>query len=937
MGNTCVPQQGLRFKNFVVAVFTQDPQHGSVRDAFGNLKDYVASNPERIPRVCRKISKLLVIPLRRHKVHRVMVGVQMLRDLIAQSDDVGGFVPHCISICSMLLSHYTVEYRVGAADVLAILCYKLSRRVDVEHSCRLLTDSQEKLLPPLEKMCLETIDNDDAATLRCRYAAIVALGNVIYCLHGALADIAGRQKVAFLQNLFNAMRAGGESQWPKHDPPVVLLQHIKSGPFDSVALPTEPRQRDLACISAASWGIGAVVGRVSTAGIYQFLQLVLEFIASCDGWSVPGFASVTLRSLARALEWRPQQLGFSVCQCLCEMVMAPRKKEEETAKVQEGVLRALIVCTHEVRMTGGRPQLLFELLCKCMSRPNQTEDYNNLLLQLLATLMYTTHRWRNAPRLHLLLVGLLGACQEPTSKNVMRGLRALAVAAPYVRAVPLTDRTDINFAGAIAPFLATHDAAQTYAAQVLVGLLAGKIPQQGPAADGGVFEAATEMAEPPPPLVTDEQDVAVAKNWVLSLLAGARPVTPTCVIEVGRVVAAVMQSRGAAALPFVLAVVSQLQAFVANDKKIPDLHVAWAHLSLVVLVNCGEVLALPQLLRYAADLLQQRRHRSELAKQFSSRLTDGAVGALHLAGGSNMPEEPLRSQPASHPPLTLLISFEAVAEAIAGDAGAAVYAAFGARAAAELKAAIVGALLRPDADDVGTPPPTPRARARAQSRPHFSLEAPRRCHGNEGASVTVSVVEGGAAAGDAAAPAAAPSSGRRELFTGRARDSIAGLLARHCVVATTQLGQRHARDALLAPAIERREKTTNAGKTAAEAAAEDAGAAKNGATDSRGLYAAAGSFCRTPISPNAQSTRSNPKTRNHTFADDGNGFLDGPPDVVSADARKRHSRAHSSCSVYSNTHGGAGERSDERVAAKNDNVAVAVGKDRPVRNYVDLL
>ncbi|ESL11074.1 hypothetical protein TRSC58_01185 [Trypanosoma rangeli SC58] len=274
MGNTCAPQKGLRFKNFIVAVFSQDSQRGPVRDAFGNLQDYVSNNPERIPRVCRKISKLLVISLKQHKVRRVMVGVQMLRDLIAQFDDVGGFVPHCISICVLLLSHSTVEYRIGAADVLAILCYKLARRVDGEHSCRLITDNREKLLPPLEKMCLETVANDDAATLRCRYAAIVALGNAIYCVRGALANTTTRQKLPFLQNLLNVMCAGGESKWIQHEPLAALLQQIESGPFDGVALPTEPRERDLAYISAASWGIrGRWLGAFQTPEYITFCSL----------------------------------------------------------------------------------------------------------------------------------------------------------------------------------------------------------------------------------------------------------------------------------------------------------------------------------------------------------------------------------------------------------------------------------------------------------------------------------------------------------------------------------------------------------------------------------------------------------------------------------------------------------------------------------------
>ncbi|ESL10849.1 hypothetical protein TRSC58_01411 [Trypanosoma rangeli SC58] len=390
---------------------------------------------------------------------------------------------------------------------------------------------------------------------------------------------------------------------------------------------------------------------------------------------------------------------------------------------------------------------------------------------------------------------------------------------------------------------------------------AGTIASQELVVESSASDAATVMAEPPPPLITDEQDVVVAKNWVLSCIASAEPVTPSCVIEVGRVVAAVMQSRGASSLPFVLSVVSRLQAFAAKDERAADLHVAWAHLSLVVLVNCGTVLAMPQLARYAMGLLRQRRNRNELARQFSSRLADGDVGELQLVSGSKVPEELLRSQSAHHLPVTLLISFEAVAEAITEEASAEVYAVFGAEAAAELKVAITGALLNPDADEVGSSSLTPRAPTRAQAKRHFSLEALRPSHSDEAATITVVVVDGGAAeatavAGDAAA-AAAPSGGQ-ELFTGRARDCIADLLARHGVGATTQLVQPHARAALLAPTLDKREKVRYARKATSDAAG--AGAATSGAADSRKLSTAAAALPELPVSHNVLS---DPVKRDH--------------------------------------------------------------------------
>ncbi|EKF28956.1 hypothetical protein MOQ_007275 [Trypanosoma cruzi marinkellei] len=939
MGNTCAPQKGPRFKNFVIAVYPDDPHNGPVREALGKLQNYIASNPERIPRVCRKISKLLTIYLKRQKVQRVMVGVLMLRDLIAHSEDVSGFVPHCISICSMLFSYSTVEYRVGAADVLTILCYKLAGRVDGEHSCRLLTDSKGKLLPALENMCLETVSNDDAATLRCRYAAVVALGNVIFCLNGALTNNVNCHIMPFLRNLMDAMRGGDKSEWIEREPFTVLQQHIKNGPFDSVTLPAEQRQRDIACISAASWGIGAVAGCVSIAGIHQFLQIALEFIVSHDGWSLPGFPSITFRSLARALEWRPQQLGFTVCQYLCEIVIAPRKKEEAAAKMQEGIIRALIVCTNEVRMTGGRPQVLFEVIQKCMNKGKRTDDFNELLLQLLTTLMYTTHKWRNAPQLHLLLVGLLACAQEAISNNAVWVLRALAVAAAYVRAVPLVDRGDIDLSGTIEPFLATHNALQAYAAQVLVGLIAGTIPSQDVDVGSNFPDAETVTAEAPPPLVTNEQDMAVAENWVWSVLASTQPVTPSCVIEVGRVVEAVMKVRGASSLPFVLSFVSRLQAFVGNEKKTSELHMAWAHLSLVVLANCGAILTLPHLLRYAVHLFQQRRHGNELARQFEFRLTEESVGPLQLARGGNAADELLCAQPANCPPVTVLIAFDTVADIIAEDADAEVYTVFSTQRKDELKAVISGACFKMDAADASTPPLPSRVRARA--RRLFSLEplCPSRV---VSASIAVSVVDGVSTAATAASgdtSVAAASFLKREPLMGKPKNCIADLLARHGVAATTHLVHASARAATLTTAIEKRGKIMEAKEKEEGGNNVSADASKASAVYSRNSSGGIDSSWKSHATSNVPSSlcKLDPPVANHAFFAGSDGFnVEKTLIVEGTDAVKSRIHVPGAFGTYRGMQKVAG-RTCNGHAVRENGPAAASGGNRSTSNYVDLL
>ncbi|KEG06972.1 hypothetical protein DQ04_11431000 [Trypanosoma grayi] len=809
MGNTCAPQKRLRFKNFVLAVYPDDPHDGPVQDALGKLESYVASNPERIPRVCRKISKLIAIYLNRQKVQRVMVGVHMLRELIAHADDVSGFVPHSIDMSSTLFSHSAMEYRIGAADVLAVLCYKLAGRADGEQSRRLITDSKDRLLVPLERMCVEKLGSGygDAAALRCRHAGVVALGNIAFCLNGALAILADRLVLPFLQNLMGALRHADASKRSQPGPAEFLQQLQEGGggggPLDSVALPTDTLERDMAHICALSWGVGAVAGCVSIAGVHRFLQLVGEFITSQKAWSMPVFPCLVFRSLARAMERRPQRLGFSVCQFLCRLVAsrwAAGSKSENDHVAGMTFVRALIVCADEVCMTGGRPQLVFEVV-RSMNIAEATTAATaaaaeRLRLDLLLALMRTTHKWHNAPQLHLLLTGILTCVREAApGKAAAVALRALAATCAYVRIVPPTDRGDIDVIGTIAPFLDAHDETQVYAAQVLVGLIAGIPPSADNDDGGGNADAAEWMSAPQ--LATDGQDVAAAESWVVSVVSGARAVTPLCVVEIGRVVAAVLQCRGAPTLPFALSIVYRLQEGVASDRKNSELHVALSHLSLVVLVNCGALCGMPRLTRYASDLLQERRQANELARAFSSRLgtndndsSSNKVSTLRLASDGDVEGILLNAEPANRPPVTHLIDFDAVVdiivEASCNGASAAgdVMTAFGAHSADELKAAIASTCFHGGGDGGITPPLTPRARARAERAFTLAFAGPQN---TPGAFLSVTVLDGSAAASPVSTGVVPGAAGKRVFFAETAKTRIAELLARHGVGASTQL------------------------------------------------------------------------------------------------------------------------------------------------------
>lgn len=537
------------------------------------------------------------------------------------------------------------------------------------------------------------------------------------------------------------MEGKGAFQWVR-DESAALLPQTKSGPFDSVALPTDPQLRDMAYISAASWGIEAVVRSVSTAGVYPLLQFVAELFTSRGKWLPPTLACIVFRSMTRAMEWRPQRFGFSVCQFLSDLATAPNGESKEVSSVHASIMCALIVCADEVRMTGGRPRVLLEVFSSFLNGGNRRwaadSQVSNLCLRLLTTIMRTTHKWRNAQQLHYLLARVLSCAKDVARSNVLMALRVLAVAVPYVRVVPLIDRDDIDIARAITPFLAAHNEAQAYAAQVLVGLIAGTIPQQDADGDTSGGADASMMAEAPPLFVTDEKDIAVGKNWVLSVISSGRPVTLLCVIEAGRVMEAVMRIHGTPMLPFALLVVSKLQSFVSSRKKNAELSLEWAHLSLVVLANCGAVFGLPRLSQYASELLRQRCNRNEVAKRPGRRLNGGDANAFQDASGHEAAGRLLRTQPADCPPVTSLIEFVTVANIIAEGATADICAAFGAQDAAGLKTAIANTCASGNGVNVTTPPQSLRDHAGAE---RVLTLASMRLPQDGDASITIPVVD----------------------------------------------------------------------------------------------------------------------------------------------------------------------------------------------------
>ncbi|EPY23771.1 hypothetical protein STCU_07469 [Strigomonas culicis] len=680
---SCSEEEKYRYKKFVVSVYPADRHGGPNEEALGTLNSYVASNPERIPRICRKIEKLFLLHLRAQKKDRVMVSVRALRVLIEKAPAVDGFVPHSIDMCARLLEQRHAPYLVGAADVLCILCYRLCGVPGSESSRRLIANARDRLIPPLQKMAAEAIQGGaDGHALQNRYAAVLALGHIAACLHSALSAYACDMVGPLLTNLLLLIRER-ERQQTEVDA-ASLVESIDRPPATSALLP----EADVlsASIRASCFGIGATAGCVTSAGVEPFLARVIAFLDGQRGWAVYLAPVLVFHALAASMEARPQRLGCAVYQRLCALGM-----RNADPQVCVGVLRALGECVLAVPMSGGRPQDLLRYLLAVVAAPNSSgEPYahsmNEATVDLTASLLRATYRQRNAPQLQSILANLreLVRGTDEQAPNVLLVLRCIAVAAPYVRTAPLADRHSLGVVGVLRPFLVgAHDQRRTMAARALRGLLAG-VPE---AADGDAPPSAAAT------LSTDEADILFAEEWLQTVVGETRTVTPRCVVQVANTAVAILNGCSTPALPFLLNWLHALQerCLSAGGKRSSPLSRAWLHMVVVVVIRAGEVLGIRKLREYGEDILRRRAAAKEVAPCFHLELSAAASPSerFTLSGLTARPEvkKAVLAADDTEPPVTKILNFDFVTSVLVDAERDDVLAVFGATAAT-LKAAI---------------------------------------------------------------------------------------------------------------------------------------------------------------------------------------------------------------------------------------------------------
>lgn len=243
MGGCCSCKQELRFKRLVNACYPKD-EDAAVdlvpRDAIGRLNVYILHNPERIPRVCRKLKKLLDGAIAGHAVRRVQHTVFILRELLEGVSKAAGvvagpgahsvdlidfYVPSVVDMSLGLLALRDSELRIAGADLISILTLQL---VDTTQAVqggsgpggfggvaagseqswrRVVAGHSANLIACLSGMCTEGINTTSIDALHVRYASLVAIGNVTASLVGCGPDGSDDLLVTVLQGYLSLCKS----------------------------------------------------------------------------------------------------------------------------------------------------------------------------------------------------------------------------------------------------------------------------------------------------------------------------------------------------------------------------------------------------------------------------------------------------------------------------------------------------------------------------------------------------------------------------------------------------------------------------------------------------------------------------------------------------------------------------------------------------------
>jgi hypothetical protein len=672
MGCSCSSQQALRFKNLVVAVYPRNEDGEFNKDAMGKLRSYVASNPDRIPRVCRKVTKLISADVLNHHVKRGTVGAHILRDLVDYSAELESFVPYCIDVALKLFAQPEAEFRIAAADIVSIVSVKLQDRWNTDSARRLLADSQLDVLRSLRGMMEDGIGTNDIISLHCRYASLVATGNITECFSGPqlMADQMALELMPSvllnLNELAKSIDTPSRAVTSRKAPPpqAAAWTQPEGGPILNIAPPLEADQKDAAFIRASIRAISGLAGCSTSAGLTKLLPIVVGFANRCSAWTSNNILCISVfRAVTLSLQRRPQQLGYSVVQFLLDE--AHSCSDDDYAR-HCAVLECISSCVEVIPVTSSRPHAIFEAVRAVITKASADRDITQRLCMSAAVLTNTlaerTSQQRNWPQLSRMISEVLQLLPKTQEKLLLCAqLKVLSCLLQYISQLADDERSRLGVVEAIQPYLNTPDDMRAYAARCLTAMI-----------------SSAALVDPQSQRRAAADDVESAQIW-LRTACRSTDHSALSLAEVGHLAAALLFSRKVKCLPFVLPWVMDLQQYASPQRT--ELGRAWHHLCISVIHVLAEVLQSPALASYATDLLSRRLHADppELPQSFSQRLAKPTVTRCGLSISRSVDAEaPLtNTEEAAAPPVTTLITLSTlVVYVLRGPEAPAVLAAF---------------------------------------------------------------------------------------------------------------------------------------------------------------------------------------------------------------------------------------------------------------------
>lgn len=369
----CSDEQRFRFKFFVVSLYESGSGGKSGvtlnEDAMSKLKSYTSHNPERIPRICRKINKVTRSHLTKASsssssadsphMQFVLISVEVYHALMLEADAVDAYVPHVLELCAMLFDEKQPAYNTGAAELLTVMCMKLVENPS-PNSQRLILDFSERAVPVLQDMLHSPVKERVAKSgggqrsmmhtssgsmgglskqvkwmneMQFREkapqvsAGCIAIGNLAACVPEVVETLMDTQVLEHVvSNFLYAVTHGGGNQ------KMVMEASSQSTPPSTVKWEPESTSDEAAmavlCTSSLH-ALKAITRGVAAARLDDLIRGVIHSVEKAgmgETWASHTAIDLLFYAVASSLEAQSQKLGMSLCTIIGYVVLLGKEQ-----------------------------------------------------------------------------------------------------------------------------------------------------------------------------------------------------------------------------------------------------------------------------------------------------------------------------------------------------------------------------------------------------------------------------------------------------------------------------------------------------------------------------------------------------------------------------------------------------------------------------------